>query len=62
MSRAAFATFVVHQLVLVGLVLASRFVPWAPEVEYLLVTTLGVAGSFALGWLVLRAPGVARHI
>jgi hypothetical protein len=62
MSRSAFAAFLFHQLVLVGLVLASRYVPWAPEVEYVLVTALGVAGSFALGWLVLRIPGVGRVV
>jgi hypothetical protein len=62
MSRSAFAAFLFHQLVLVGLVLVSRYVPWAPEVEYALVTALGVAGSFALGWLVLKIPGVTRVI
>jgi hypothetical protein len=62
MSRSAFAAFLFHQLVLVGLVLASRYVPWGPEVEYVLVTALGVAGSFALGWLVLKIPGVTRVI
>jgi glucans biosynthesis protein C len=61
-GRAAFAAFVVHQLVLVGLVLATRFVPWAPEVEYLLVSTLGVAGAFGLALLLLRVPGVARIV
>ncbi len=60
MGRAAFATFLVHQVVLVGLVLASRYVPWLPEVEYLVVTALGVAASFFVGWLLLRLPGVSR--
>jgi glucans biosynthesis protein C len=61
-SRAAFAAFVLHQLVLVGLVLATRAVPFAPEVEYLLVSTLGVAGAFGLAVLLLRVPGVARIV
>jgi glucans biosynthesis protein C len=60
-GRAAFAAFVLHQLVLVGLVLATRSVPWAPEVEYLLVSVLGVAGSFGLAWfLIRRVPGMGR--
>ena len=62
MSRSAFAAFVLHQLVLVGLVLASREVTWAPEVEYLLVSVLGVIGSFGLGTLALRLPGVSRIV
>jgi len=62
MSRAAFAAFLFHQLVLVGLVLASRFVPWPPEAEYLLVSVLGVAASYALGSLVVRLPGASRVI
>lgn len=59
-SRAAFAAFVVHQLVLVGLVLASHRVAWPPEVEWLTVSTFGVLGSFAVGWLVTRVPGLGR--
>lgn len=62
MSRAAFAAFVLHQVVLVGLVLASRQVPWPPEVEYLLVATVGVAASFGLGALAVRLPGVSRVV
>jgi hypothetical protein len=62
MSRSAFSAFVLHQLVLVGLVLASRQVTWAPEVEYLLVSALGVVGSFGLGTLALRLPGVSRIV
>ena len=62
MSRSAFAAFVLHQLVLVGLVLASREVTLPPEVEYLLVSTLGVVGSFGLGALALRLPGISRIV
>jgi fucose 4-O-acetylase-like acetyltransferase len=61
-SRAAFAAFVLHQLVLVGLVLASHAVTWPPELEFLTVATLGVVASFALGALTLRVPGVARVV
>lgn len=61
-SRAAFAAFVLHQLVLVGLVMASHAVTWPPELEFLTVATLGVVASFALGSLALRIPGVARVV
>jgi surface polysaccharide O-acyltransferase-like enzyme len=62
MSRAAFAAFVVHQLILVGLILSIRFTPWAPEVEYLLVSALAVAGSYLVGSWVVRIPGISRIV
>lgn len=61
-SRAAFGAFVVHQLVLVGLVLASHAVVWPPEVEWLLVSVLGVVGSFAAGAVLTRVPVVGRYL
>ena len=60
MSRAAFAAFLFHQLVLVGLVLGSRLLAWPPEVDFLVVSTLGVALSFLIGSAVVRVPGVSR--
>jgi hypothetical protein len=61
-SRAAFAAFVLHQAVLVGLVLASHLVPWAPEAEWLAVSVLGVLVSFAAGAAVTRVPWVGRFV
>jgi fucose 4-O-acetylase-like acetyltransferase len=60
MGRAAFAAFILHQLVLVGTVLATRYVAWPPEVEFLAATALGVIGSFGIGALLVRLPGVSR--
>lgn len=60
LARAAYAAFLIHQLVLVGLVLGSRRVSWAPELEYVLVAGLGLVLSFGLGALVVRLPGVSR--
>lgn len=62
MSRAAFAAFIVHQVVLVGLVLASHHTGWPREVEYLSVCVLGVAGSFGIGSALVRLPGVRRVV
>lgn len=62
MGRAAFAAFVIHQAVLVGLILVSRHTPWAPEVEFALVSALAVTASFGVGWLMLKIPGVARVV
>lgn len=62
MSRAAYAAFLVHQLVLVVLVLLSRQVGWPPEVKYVVVASLGVSASFAVGALLVRIPGLSRLI
>lgn len=62
LGRAAFAAFVVHQVVLVGLVLASHAVVWPPEVEWLLVSLLGVLVSFGIGSLLTRIPAVGRFV
>jgi glucan biosynthesis protein C len=62
MSRAAYAAFIFHQIVLVGLVLATRLVSWPPEVDFLVVAVLGVVVSFGLGSLLVRLPGVRRVV
>jgi hypothetical protein len=59
-SRAAFAAFLVHQAVLVGLVLLTHRLSLPPEVDYLSVAVLGVLGSFVLGDVLLRLPGMSR--
>jgi acyltransferase-like protein len=62
LSRAAYAAFLVHQIILVGLVLASRQVPWPAELKFLTVGALGVALSFGLGAALVRLPGLSRVI
>jgi hypothetical protein len=51
----------VHQVVAIGAVLATRFVAWPPAVEYQ-AATLAVVGSFGVGALLMRIPGVARIV
>ena len=60
MSRSAFAAFLIHQFVLVGLVLASRRTGWSPELNFFVVSLLGVAISFGVGSMLRRLPGVTR--
>jgi len=60
MSRAAYAAFIFHQVVLVGAVLSTRLTALPPEIEFLVACLLGVAGSFALGSLLVRLPGVSK--
>ncbi|HEX5188673.1 MAG TPA: acyltransferase [Streptosporangiaceae bacterium] len=62
LSRAAFAAFIVHQVIAVGAVLSTRLVPWPPEIEYPIAAALAVIGSFAVGALIIRIPGVARIV
>jgi glucan biosynthesis protein C len=58
MSRSAFAAFLMHQLVLVGLVLISRRTGWPPELNFFAVSLLGVAISFGFGSMLRRLPGL----
>jgi hypothetical protein len=61
LSRSAYAAFLVQGLVLIGLALALRSIPVPAEVKALVVSGGGVAGSFALGWLLVsRVPTLAR--
>lgn len=62
LGRAAFAAFLVHTAVLVGLVLASRQLPWPPELKYVAVASLGVGLSFAVGAVLVRIPGLRRLV
>lgn len=62
MSRGAFGAYVVHQVVLVGTVLATRHVGWPPEVEWTAAATLAVVGSFGVGALLIRVPGISRIV
>lgn len=60
LGRAAFGAYVLQAPVLVGCALMLQSVPVAPEVKFWIVAPLGVAGSFALAWLLTRLPGVRR--
>lgn len=60
-SRSAYGAFLLQGPVLIGLAMALRFAPLPAEVKALIVACGGIAGSFALAWLLIRrAPGVAR--
>jgi len=62
MGRAAFGAYLVHQAVLVGAVLATRWVGWPPELEFLAASALAVVGCFAVGALLARTPGISRIV
>ncbi|GAB3250774.1 acyltransferase family protein [Nocardioides dilutus] len=60
-SRSAYGAFILQGLVLIGLAVALQPLPLPAEAKALIVAAGGVAGSFALAWLLIkRVPGVGR--
>lgn len=62
LSRAAFAVYMIHPLAVISLSLAMRNVGIEPAVKFLLVAPLAVLGSFLLGGVIVRVPGVRRFV
>lgn len=62
LARACYAAFIVQGFVLVGLAVTLRDVALVAEVKAVVVAVLGVVGSFAVGWLLTRTPGVRRVV
>ena len=61
LGRSAYGAFMVQGPVLIALAVALRPMPVPAEIKALIVAAGGVAGSFALAWLLLRrVPGLAR--
>jgi hypothetical protein len=57
----SYGAFMVQGTVLIGLAIAVRPIPVVAEVKALVVAGGGVAGSFALAWLLIsRVPGIPR--
>jgi hypothetical protein len=59
-NRACYAAFIVQGFVLIGVAAALRGIEAPAEVKALVVAGVGVAGSYALAWLLLQIPGVRR--
>ena len=59
-GRGSYATYVLHPLVLVGVMLAFRAVPLDAAWKFLLVAAVAVPVCFAVGYGVTRLPGVRR--
>ena len=60
MARSAYGAFFLQGIVLVGLMVAMRPVDVPAEVKALTVACLGVAGSFALAWLLVSRTRLGR--
>jgi fucose 4-O-acetylase-like acetyltransferase len=62
MSRVTFAVYIFHPLVLISLSMLFRPLNADPAIKLLFVAPLAVVGSFALGSLLVKIPGVKAVI
>jgi peptidoglycan/LPS O-acetylase OafA/YrhL len=61
-GRGSYATYLLHPVVLVSVMLAFRVAPLAAEVQFLIVSVVAVPVCFAVGYAVTRLPGVGRVV
>jgi hypothetical protein len=59
-ARSAYAAYLLQAPVLIGLEVAARSLLWPALVKAIVVAALAVAGSFALGWVLIRRTLVGR--
>jgi Acyltransferase family len=59
-ARSAYCAFVLQGIVLIGLMVTLRPAPLPAEVKAVAVAGLGVAGSFALAWLLVSRTRLGR--
>ena len=62
MARGAYAAFMIQGLVLIPIALALRPFEMPVELKALLVAAGGIAGSFALGWLLVTRTPAGRIV
>lgn len=60
LARSAYAAYVAQLAVLIGLAVALRGADLPAEIKALAVAGLGVAGSFALAWLLVTRTRLGR--
>jgi hypothetical protein len=60
MARSAYGAFLLEGVILIGLMVALRPLPLPAEVKALAVAGLGVAGSFALAWVLVSRTRLGR--
>jgi hypothetical protein len=60
MARSAYGAFFLQGVVLIGLMIALRPLPVPAELKALAVAGLGVAGSFALAWVLVSRTRLGR--
>lgn len=61
-GRGSYATYLLHPVVLVSVMLALRSVPVRAEIKFVVVSVVAVPVCFAVGYAVTRLPGVGRVV
>lgn len=61
-GRGSYATYLLHPVVLVSVMLAFRAVPLRSEIKFVLVSAVAVPFCFLVGYAVTRIPGVRRVV
>lgn len=61
-GRGSYATYLLHPVVLVSVMLAFRVVPLGAQLKFVLVSVLAVPVCFMVGYAVTRVPGVGRVV
>lgn len=61
-GRGSYATYLLHPVVLVSMMLAFRVVPLGAELKFVIVSVMAVPVCFAVGYAVTRVPGVGRVV
>jgi len=59
-GRAAYATYLIHPLVLTCVMVGLWWVPGGPEAKFLLAVVTGVPACFLAGYALTRLPGAQR--
>jgi acyltransferase-like protein len=62
MARSAYAAFMIQGLVLIPIALAMRPIGMPVELKAVVVASVGIVGSFALGWLLVTRTPAGRVV
>jgi peptidoglycan/LPS O-acetylase OafA/YrhL len=61
-GRGSYATYLLHPVVLVSVMLALRAVPLGAELKFVIVSVVTVPVCFAVGYAATRLPGIGRVV
>lgn len=61
-GRGSYATYLLHPVTLVSVMLAFRPVPLGAEIKFVIVSLVAVPVCFAVGYATTRLPGVGRVV
>jgi fucose 4-O-acetylase-like acetyltransferase len=59
-GRASYATYFIHPVVITLVMMSLVWVPLVPELKFLVVAPLAVVACYAVGYALIRLPGVSK--